>query len=254
MGNKHEGLRRIPDNDLSDKERNELVLTCENLVWKVALKFKYIAIKYGVEIERLVSAGQMGLVSASRRWQPSRNVKFVAYAYSWVQCFVRREIYEQRWFGLNGLGHTGGNTSCDPQPLSRLVGSNVPPEDNSEPFPLLEVLTAVTDESTEDNSETINRLLMYVTPREREVLRRRFIQDMTLREVGADIGVSHERARQLERQGIWRIRRALGLIERIPKDARRLELSRVTLEAKRRLQQKRQATPRTVREACLEPL
>ena len=70
-----------------------------------------------------------------------------------------------------------------------------------------------TDERGFDAAEdraTLDRLLDAVTPREREVLRLRFEEDMTQAEIGAIIGVSQMQVSRLIRQAVARLRAAAG--------------------------------------------
>jgi RNA polymerase sigma-B factor len=67
------------------------------------------------------------------------------------------------------------------------------------------------DESGFDRAEeraTLDRLLAAITPRERDVLRMRFEEDMTQAEIGAVIGVSQMQVSRIIRQAIVRLRSA----------------------------------------------
>jgi RNA polymerase sigma-B factor len=67
------------------------------------------------------------------------------------------------------------------------------------------------DETGFDRAEeraTLARLLASVTPREREVLRMRFEEDMTQAEIGAVIGVSQMQVSRVIRQALARLRAA----------------------------------------------
>jgi RNA polymerase sigma-B factor len=67
------------------------------------------------------------------------------------------------------------------------------------------------DESGFDRAEeraTLARLLATVTPRERDVLRMRFEEDMTQAEIGAVIGVSQMQVSRVIRQALVRLRAA----------------------------------------------
>jgi RNA polymerase sigma-B factor len=67
------------------------------------------------------------------------------------------------------------------------------------------------DEAGFDRAEqraTLARLMASVTPREREVLRMRFEEDMTQAEIGAIIGVSQMQVSRVIRQALARLRAA----------------------------------------------
>lgn len=59
-----------------------------------------------------------------------------------------------------------------------------------------------------ESRATLDRLLQTVTPREREVLRLRFEEDMTQAEIGERIGVSQMQVSRLIRQAVARLRAA----------------------------------------------
>jgi RNA polymerase sigma-B factor len=59
-----------------------------------------------------------------------------------------------------------------------------------------------------ENRATLDRLLQTVTPREREVLRLRFEEDLTQAEIGERIGVSQMQVSRLIRQSVARLRAA----------------------------------------------
>jgi RNA polymerase sigma-B factor len=67
------------------------------------------------------------------------------------------------------------------------------------------------DDESYDRAEeraTIDQLMRSITPREREVLRLRFEQDMTQAEIGEVIGVSQMQVSRLIRQAVARLRLA----------------------------------------------
>jgi RNA polymerase sigma-B factor len=71
--------------------------------------------------------------------------------------------------------------------------------------------TVGTEEHGYDVAEdraTLDRLLQTVTPREREVLRLRFEEDLTQAEIGERIGVSQMQVSRLIRQSVARLRAA----------------------------------------------
>ena len=59
-----------------------------------------------------------------------------------------------------------------------------------------------------EDRATLDRLLLSIGPREREVLRLRFVEDMTQAEIGERIGVSQMQISRLIRQSLARLREA----------------------------------------------
>ena len=59
-----------------------------------------------------------------------------------------------------------------------------------------------------EDRATLDRLLQTITPREREVLRLRFEEDLTQAEIGERIGVSQMQVSRLIRQSVARLRAA----------------------------------------------
>jgi RNA polymerase primary sigma factor len=63
-----------------------------------------------------------------------------------------------------------------------------------------------------DRAERVHKILATLTPREEKILRRRFgigeNTEYTLREVGKEFGISHERVRQIEAKALTKLRHA----------------------------------------------
>ena len=59
-----------------------------------------------------------------------------------------------------------------------------------------------------EDRATLDRLMLAIGPREREVLRLRFVEDMTQAEIGERIGVSQMQISRLIRQSLARLRAA----------------------------------------------
>lgn len=69
------------------------------------------------------------------------------------------------------------------------------------------------DASSTETRDLVKRILGKLPARSAYVLRRRWLEGATLREVGAELGVTHERVRQIERQAIQSARRFLPVRE-----------------------------------------
>ena len=107
---------------------------------------------------------------------------------------------QQRGRGLEALQAAGAY---------RATSLDTPRGTESEPGDTL-ADTIGGDEDGYDPAEdraTIDRLMHSITPREREVLRLRFEEDLTQAEIGELIGVSQMQVSRLIRQAVARLRR-----------------------------------------------
>jgi len=138
----------------------------------------------------LVSDGNMSLIRAVEKFDYSRNFKFSTYA-SWaiMKNFARSipdELHRRERFV------TGADEVFE-----------VAPDTRSDEHDLLA--------SHERATHSVNRLLQYLEPREREIIRMRAGLDdhakgMTLEEIGQQFGITKERVRQLHARSMKKLR------------------------------------------------
>ncbi|MBR4317097.1 MAG: sigma-70 family RNA polymerase sigma factor [Alphaproteobacteria bacterium] len=76
----------------NEKNSNDLVVSNLKLVMKIANEFKRKGTN--VALEDLISAGNMGLIEASQKFDTSKNVKFITYARFHIENKIREEIYK----------------------------------------------------------------------------------------------------------------------------------------------------------------
>ena len=65
----------------------KFVVTCAN-------KFSGYADGKTITINDLIQAGNEGLIHAVKGFKPSKNVRFISYAFYWINAYVRKYIYE----------------------------------------------------------------------------------------------------------------------------------------------------------------
>jgi len=80
---------RIRNND--HKAFEKMVSANLRFVVKVAMHYQHL----GMELSDLISAGNMGLMEAARRFDESRNFKFVSYAVWWIRQSILKALAEQ---------------------------------------------------------------------------------------------------------------------------------------------------------------
>jgi len=189
--------------DPLDRER----LVAANLRFVVSLARRYR--HRGLPLEDLVAEGNIGLLRAAERFDADRGVRFVTYAAWWIrqsilEALARKRRAEGRGGGAGRSARRRPHVSLDrgPRPGSRA---------------LVEVLA---DERVERPDRPLHRAelrravgagLAFLPEREARVLRLYFGLDgrsaLGLAEVGRELGVSRERARQLKARGLELLRR-----------------------------------------------
>jgi RNA polymerase primary sigma factor len=173
----------------------------------------------GVSFLDLIHEGNLGLIEAARRFDPSRSVKFITYAVWWVREAMMHVLADQtRAFSFPPklfpvLGHGIGDVSLS-DPAS--PGGSHPIADRlpQERVPLVE------DELIHQaDLEELVAALGDLDGKEREVVTLRFgigdDEPRTLQEIGDRLHLSRERVRQIETRAKDKLRRSSKLRSRL---------------------------------------
>lgn len=204
----------------------------------------------GIPFEDLLAEGNIGLVEAAHRYDSSHGVKFLTYASWWIRKRIldylsnegravrltryarerRRDLTTLRDALRNDLGrdpsheelaHASGleietvqeRLSANPKVLSL----DQPSPANGTLFDRLADRTSRPVEERIDQkrmSTMVRREVSKLPLRERRIIENRFGLDgreaLTFQDLGEVLGLSRERARQLEREALRRLRKRLG--------------------------------------------
>ena len=196
-------------------DRDELALSRlveSNLRFVVSYAKRYRGL--GVSFLDLIHEGNLGLIEAAQRFDPSRNVKFISYAVWWIRQAMMHALSDQtRAFSfppkLFATLRNGVEDVSLSEPIGRegirdlgdtLVQEQVPIEDEM-------IHQADLDELAD--------ALLELDRKEREVVRLRFglgdDEPRTLQEIGDRLHLSRERVRQIESRAKEKLRRSAKL-------------------------------------------
>lgn len=186
----------------------ELVRRNEGLLYRQAAKWARLGRLVGMGVEELLQEARVACVRAARAYDPAK-AKFSTWCarYAFNAC--------SHAVAVAGLKNSAGrrrivaalNGEAPDAAALAAVGA-------ASPAPLVEWLVsdAPSAEALLGDAEERAELLAAMAelpPRERRVLVERFWEGRTLVEVGAGLGVSRERARQLEQRAKARLRSRL---------------------------------------------
>jgi RNA polymerase primary sigma factor len=201
-------------------DRDEAALTRlveSNLRFVVSYAKRYRGL--GVSFLDLIHEGNLGLIEAAKRFDPSRNVKFITYAVWWVREAMMHVLSDQtRAFSfppkLFAVLHSAPVDISLNEPIGASAGDDRPGRELADLLPLDQ--TAIEDEMIHQSDlDELASALSDLDLKEREVMSLRFgledDQEHTLQEIGDRLHLSRERVRQIEARAKEKLRRSAKL-------------------------------------------
>jgi RNA polymerase primary sigma factor len=174
----------------------------------------------GVSFLDLIHEGNLGLMEAARRFDPSRNVKFITYAVWWIREAMMHALADQtRAFSFPPKLFATLHNAHDDVSLNDPVGAA---GDGSR-----ELIDLIAQDNVPIEQELIDQdalhdladALQELSGKEREVMELRFgLEDdepRTLQEIGDRLHLSRERVRQIESRAKDKLRRSAKLRSRL---------------------------------------
>ncbi|MBI3403409.1 MAG: RNA polymerase sigma factor RpoD/SigA [Acidobacteria bacterium] len=172
---------------------------------------------HGVSFLDLIHEGNLGLMEAARRFDPSRNVKFITYGVWWVREAMMHVLADQtRAFcfppKLFAALHHGGEDISLSEPVARDAEQRGGTREFGDLLPQ-DGVPAVEDALIHQSDlDGLAAALLDLDGKEREVVRLRFgLEDdepRTLQEIGDRLHLSRERIRQIESRAKEKLRRS----------------------------------------------
>ncbi|MFY9614318.1 MAG: SigB/SigF/SigG family RNA polymerase sigma factor [Candidatus Dormiibacterota bacterium] len=221
--------------------RQKLVEAYTNLVYFLARKF----INRGEPLEDVVQVGFVGLLMAIERFDPERGLEFSTFATPTIVGEIKRYFRDKSWAVRiprrlqelnarsrlkaeemqNKLGRApsvqelaeGLGTSeeellaaYEASPAQQTVPLDSPPSADTEATSLADRLGAA-DENLErvELQGVLDSAMAHLTPREREIMYLRFIEELPQSEVARRLGISQMHVSRLQRAAVEHIRSQL---------------------------------------------
>ena len=192
--NKHKS--KDEELELISKAKNDIKY--RNIVLESNLKFVFsVAKKYrgrGVDMEDLISEGNMGLIRAIESFDISKDVKFISYAVFWIKAYIENFI-KRKSFQTEREINVDDDDECKEKYFTEEVEEHI---SNMEQF----------------NQYNVQQLLSVLTERERNIMEMYFGingDEMTLDDIGEVLEISKERVRQCKVTAIRKMRNELML-------------------------------------------
>jgi RNA polymerase sigma-B factor len=193
----------------------------------------------------LVQVASIGLIKAIDRFDPTREVAFSSYAVPTILGELKRHFRDKTWSvrvprdlqelalrvdrvvaslsrelhrspSISEIAHAAESTeeqvleALEAAAAYRATSLHAPRGNDDEAGDTLGDAMGREEQgfSLAEDRATLDRLLGSITPREREVLRLRFEEDLTQAEIGERIGVSQMQISRIIRQSLGRLRAA----------------------------------------------
>lgn len=223
-----------------ERSQEQLIQECQGLVRTLAHRI-YRGMPGSIDIEDLVSYGQVGLAEAARDFDPARGTQFSTFAYYRIRGAIYDGISKMAWFSRSRYRHlryeqmAGEVLAVDAQSkadqgearledevrwLSNLSsslavvylatqrddeGDDNTPEDHTTPTPAHVAMNR-------EACQKLHQLIDALPAEAGQLIRSAYFEGLTLQEAGQRLGVSKAWASRLHAKTLQRLARSLRLL------------------------------------------
>jgi RNA polymerase sigma factor (sigma-70 family) len=195
------------------KSQNDLLLLHEGFLSQMAWR-RWRRDRRRLDQEDLLMAARYGLLEAVKRFDPKRQVKFLSYAGWWIRNFLELEVHNSRLVMVpkyltdkRNREHHKFREFLERADHVKTLSTISLDEDSPAWEP------ACQDEAPaleQVEVEQLLSLLNELSVQERLILRLRFWEGLTLKQMGQRLGFTRERARQVQLKALRKLRERLG--------------------------------------------
>lgn len=185
-------------------------LTQANLTFVVSLAHQYEG--RGLDVEDLISEGNIGMMQAAARFDGEAGKRFVAYAAPYIRQAMEQAIEQQA--GLYRVPRDVKDTSLEKR-RSRALSMDAPLSGHASVnlghvLPDINATLPNAEVESEGAVRELGRLVGRLPEREQRVMRALYALDgdaRTMAEVAAEMGLKRERVRQIRDRALRRVAR-----------------------------------------------
>ena len=208
---------------------HKLVVSNLRFVVKLALKYR----SYGCSLKDLVQEGNLGLMTAVKKFNPYKGFRVITYAAWWIKACIQdfilktrgtvkrdfRALKKKLFYKNAGTdGQKALEADCNIGATDLSLNATIGDGENTTHLDMLEDTSPgqaelyAASEDKADKKEKVALALSRLTDKERFVMENRFMKDepLSLQSIGDTLGLSRERIRQIEKGSLEKLREVMG--------------------------------------------